>query len=191
MITIDTACVELSRSGNAEFSSLPQPIRYIAGINSGVSVRNAGFAAVPVDMLHPPFVFIQMAMMFIQAYPVVIIMRNTNLYLERQLGVYKEDMTHTDLLRKDTHPSWTRLLARHFKCELGYVFLRAQLRQLVARDGALVFCATLLICILELYFRKDPERPVDMLECVKITFEVVSAYGNVGLSYGLVGTVAR
>ena len=58
-------------------------------------------------------------------------------------------------------------------------------------DLWVVVSTTFLICVVEMYTRKDPLRPVDFVECIKIGTEVISAYGNVGLSWGLAGTTSR
>ena len=116
MIFVDTLCIMLSRDGNKEFAALSFANQVIASINQAVSVRNAGFAVTALDrfVARPAFFLVQLAMMFIQQYPVIVIMRNTNLYLERSVGIYREDITYTDLLRKESHPSITRRLARRF-----------------------------------------------------------------------------
>lgn len=147
----------------------------------------------PLDMLRPAFVFVQAAMMFIQQYPVVVIMRSTNLYRKRGLGIHREDLTYNDVMREDVHPSFTRLLARRFKREEQYVFLRGQLRHPVMHDMLLVFIATILISVLETYLNECGGKGLasDVFGCIKIGIEVVSSYGSVGLSWGLANTAYR
>jgi Trk-type K+ transport system membrane component len=54
-------------------------------------VRAAGFTVFPVPLLYIGVQLLYVIMMYISVYPVVITMRNSNVYEERSLGIYDDD----------------------------------------------------------------------------------------------------
>ena len=140
-------------------------------------------------------------MMYISVYPVVITMRNSNVYEERSLGIYSNDtpseepLQHTNTTTSASNSKKAALatgIKRALTSQLkpatkgpvegrGY-FVRQQLRGQLAHDLWWVVLAVLFITIIETSsFERDPVH----YSVFNVLFEVVSAYGTVGLSVGL------
>ena len=122
--------------------------------------------------------------MYISAYPVVITMRNSNVYEERSLGIYADDPQE-----KSSEAGKSFLCG--LKCRgirpggnieaRGY-FVRQQLRGQLAHDLWWIALAVLFIMITETgQFERDPVQ----YSVFNVIFEVISAYGCVGISVGL------
>ena len=124
-------------------------------------------------------------MMYISAYPVLITMRNSNVYEERSLGIYADD-PHP----KEEAKSNQRFLGRLKRTltnqqgpteSRGY-FVRQQLRGQLAHDIWWIVLAILFITITETsQFEHDPVT----YSVFNVIFEVISGYGCVGISVGL------
>lgn len=131
-------------------------------------------------------------MMYISVYPVVITMRNSNVYEERSLGIYADEPRSRNDDDDDPGDASTRSkfmggLRRRLtgqsapKESRGY-FVRQQLRGQLAHDLWWIVLAVLFITITETgQFERDP---VDY-SVFNVVFEVISAYGCVGISVGL------
>lgn len=110
-------------------------------------------------------------------------MRNTNVYEERSLGIYAEDVKRND----DTESIgfWRGLRKRATK--LGRqgsrnYFLTQQLRAQLAHDLWWLALAVLFIMIIETsQFESNP----GVFSVFNVIFEVVSGYGCVGISTGV------
>lgn len=105
-------------------------------------------------------------MMYISVFPIAISMRRTNVYEEKSLGIYSygEEEDDEDV---QTPPSYISThLRRQLSFDLWYVFL-----------GLFV------IAIAEAGRLQDDLN----FELFTVLFEVVSAYGNVGISFGYPG----
>lgn len=139
-------------------------------------------------------------MMYISAYPVAITMRNSNVYEERSLGIYEEDIEEADdadpkFPRSQTGQSvqvpqtllgkvrnMTRLATRAPVRQASTHFMRHQLRAQLSHDAWWICLAIFLIMIVEgARFESDPV----VFSCFNVIFEVVSAYGCVGISVGV------
>ena len=124
-------------------------------------------------------------MMYISAYPVLITMRNSNVYEERSLGIYADDpqakkeagntQGFLGRLKRTITNQQTSTESR------GY-FVRQQLRGQLAHDLWWIVLAILFITITETsQFERDPVS----YSVFNVIFEVVSGYGCVGISVGL------
>ena len=124
-------------------------------------------------------------MMYISAYPVLITMRNSNVYEERSLGIYADDPQAEQEVEKSEGVIGRlkkRLTNQQGPTESRGYFVRQQLRGQLAHDLWWIILAILFITITESsQFERDP---VDY-SVFNIIFEVVSAYGCVGISVGL------
>jgi len=139
-----------------------------------------------------------MIMMYISVYPVVITMRHSNVYEERSLGIYAddprrardmEDVEHSLLgtagtaLRKTFSFQGVGVRAAAQDEKQGRInFISQQIRSQLAHDLWWLALAVLIITISETkHFLQDPVT----FNVFNVLFEVVSAYGTVGISVGL------
>lgn len=128
-------------------------------------------------------------MMYISVYPVVITMRNSNVYEERSLGIYADDTELESQGQREASEkrSFAGRLKRRLTNQNGPVesrgyFVRQQLRGQLAHDLWWIVLAVLFIMITETgSFDRDPVT----YSAFNVIFEVVSAYGCVGISVGL------
>ena len=110
-------------------------------------------------------------------------MRNSNVYEERSLGIYADDSIESSQPAEGTFLAGLkyRLTNRGNKESRGY-FIRQQLRGQLAHDLWWIVLAVLLIMITETgHFERDPVN----YSVFNVIFEVISAYGCVGISVGL------
>ena len=138
-------------------------------------------------------------MMYISVYPVVITMRNSNVYEERSLGIYSDDPQAKEqelesaeqsgempAINAEKNSVMGRLKRRitnvNRNPETRVYFVRQQLRSQLSHDLWWIVLAVLFITIAETSsFERDPVT----YSVFNILFEVVSAYGCVGISVGL------
>lgn len=172
---------------------MPIHIRVIDGLFQAIAVRSGGFYVVSIPTVRISLQVLYVIMMYISVYPVVITMRNSNVYEERTLGIYADDPLYIDrkLERTNSHPSrfWqktadlNRMLTSAPAIEDGKgYFVRQQLRAQLAHDLWWIVLAVFLIMIIEGgQFSRDPAT----FSVFNVLFETVSAYGTVGISVGL------
>lgn len=182
---IDWAAFEVLNITNSTVTSLPSGSRALDGLFQALAVRSGGFYVVPIAGLRIGLLILYVIMMYISAYPVLITMRNSNVYEERSLGIYADDPQ-----AKQGEESSQGVLGRLKRTltnqrgpteSRGY-FVRQQLRGQLAHDIWWIVLAILFITITETsQFERDP---VDY-SVFNVVFEVVSAYGCVGISVGL------
>ncbi|EPX75241.1 potassium ion transporter Trk1 [Schizosaccharomyces octosporus yFS286] len=144
---------------NTSMVDLPRGIRVVNALFQSVCTRTAGFTSVTLSALHPAVLVSYLIMMYISVYPVAINMRNTNVYEERSLGVYTFD--------EEDHRS----------------FLKNHLTEQVSHDLWCIFLGLFIVCICE--GGKIADNNDTDFTIFTILFEIVSAYGTVGLSTGL------
>ncbi|KAJ6261441.1 hypothetical protein Dda_4111 [Drechslerella dactyloides] len=147
---------------NRDVVSLPVNYRILDAFFQAVSTRTAGFAAVNLADLHPAVQVSYLIMMYISVFPIAISVRKTNVYEERSLGIYANNEETDD-------PN-------------DHSFLGAHLRKQLSFDLWYVFLGLFAICIAE--SGKIANRGDYAFTQFSILFEVVSAYGTVGLSLG-------
>lgn len=181
---IDWVAFEILNIGNDPITSLPRGTRVLDGLFQALAVRSGGFYVVSIAQLRVGLLVLYVVMMYISVYPVVITMRNSNVYEERSLGIYADDPTEKDQTSDGSFLKGMkrRLAARGNPKEPRGYFVRQQLRAQIAHDIWILVLAVLFITIIETgQFEADP---VDY-SVFNILFEVVSAYGTVGISIGL------
>lgn len=181
---IDWAAFEVLNIGNETITSLPRGVRVLDGLFQALAVRSGGFYVVSIAQLRIGLLVLYVVMMYISVYPVVITIRNSNVYEERSLGIYADDPMEKS---REQESSFLKGMKRHLtahgspKESRGY-FVRQQLRAQIAHDIWILVLAVLFITIIETgQFERDP---VDF-SIFNIIFEVISAYGTVGISVGL------
>ena len=149
-------------------TALSPGIRVLDGFFQAVSTRTAGFGVVNIFDLHPAIQVSYLIMMYISVFPIAISMRRTNVYEERSLGIYGYgDEEHDE--ETQTSPSYISThLRRQLSFDLWYVFLGLFIIS-IAEGGRL-------------------GSSTDYnFQLFTVLFEVVSAYGTVGLSLGYPG----
>ncbi|KAI1131881.1 TrkH-domain-containing protein [Nemania abortiva] len=202
----DWVAFEILNLGNPSLSEVPAGPRIIDGLFQAVAVRSGGFYVVSISTLYIGLQVLYVIMMYISVYPVVITMRHSNVYEERSLGIYEYDnaslsrpssRSHTEgrgqllgnLLRR-TLSEWHGVgaVSNHHHADHDNLdqsrisFISHQIRGQLSHDLWWLVLAVLLIMIIETrHFLEDPVT----FSVFNVVFEVVSAYGCVGISIGL------
>ncbi|GAB7341959.1 hypothetical protein MBLNU457_g0259t1 [Dothideomycetes sp. NU457] len=184
---IDWAAFEILNIGNeALYEVLPVNERVIDGLFQAFAVRNGGFYVVTITTLRISLQVLYVVMMYISIYPVVITMRNSNVYEERSLGVYADDSSESQEGDDKPKSFWSNLLG--FKGptvnvqETRAYFVQQQVRAQLAHDSWWLVLAIFLVMIIEGgQFERDPT----VFSVFNVIFEIVSAYGTVGISTGV------
>ena len=140
--------------------------RFLNGWFQATSTRTAGFSSVSLADLHPAVQVSYMVMMYISVFPIAISVRRTNVYEEKSLGIWGgEEADEQDQSYVGQH------LRRQLSFDLWYLFL-----------------GLFIICIVE--GDKLANTNEYAFTMFSVLFEIVSAYGTVGLSLGYPGTNA-
>lgn len=149
---------------DATVTSLPPGYRVLDGWFQAASTRTAGFACVNLADLHPAIQVSYLIMMYISVFPIAISVRRTNVYEEKSLGIWGGEET-----ADENEPSYVgQHLRRQLSFDLWYVFL-----------------GFFIICIVEGDRLGDNGQYAFTM--FSVLFEIVSAYGTVGLSLGYPG----
>ncbi|KAF4628047.1 hypothetical protein G7Y89_g10103 [Cudoniella acicularis] len=151
--------------GNTIVTQLPVNIRILDGWFQAVSTRTAGFAVVNLAALHPAIQVSYLIMMYISVLPIAISVRRTNVYEEKSLGIYGS-------------------LAEENEDEGEPSYVGAHLRRQLSFDLWYIFLGFFIISISEGTRLQSGDPAFTMFT---VLFEVVSAYGTVGLSLGYTG----
>ena len=166
-------------------TSLPSGTRALDGLFQALAVRSGGFYVVSIAGLRIGLLILYVIMMYISAYPVLITMRNSNVYEERSLGIYADDPHAKE--EAESNQGFLGRLKRTLTNQQGPTesrgyFVRQQLRGQLAHDIWWIVLAILFITITETsQFERDPVT----YSVFNIIFEVISGYGCVGISVGL------
>lgn len=107
-----------------------------------------------------------MIMMYISVFPIAISMRRTNVYEEKSLGIY-DALDEDDDDEKDAPTYVGAHLRRQLSFDLWYVFMGLFIIA-IAEGGRL-------------------QQEDNSFQLFTVLFEVISAYGTVGLSFGYTG----
>ncbi len=176
----------------------------MAGLFQAFAVRSGGFYVVPISGLYPGLLVLYVLMMYISAFPVTMTIRNTNVYEERSLGIFADaemqepkqpEIQATQSRGRDLIYGLKRTMtmshggrqtkARTTKFGSNWSnqdFLRTQLRGQLGHDLWWIAIAVFLITIIETgQVHRDPV----VFSVFNIVFEVISAYGCVGISVGV------
>lgn len=145
-------------------------MRLINGLFQIASTRTAGFSITSLRFLHPAVQVSFVIMMYISAFPIAISMRKTNIYEEKSLGIYEDDEDNVDWVTG--HPvappnSWTAHIQHQLGFDLWYVML-----------------GFFLIALAEGAHMQQHHGADAAFSLFPVLFEIVSAYGTVGLSLG-------
>ncbi|CAG7915824.1 unnamed protein product [Penicillium olsonii] len=186
---IDWAGFELLSIGNKDIESLPTEYRVLDGLFQALAVRAGGFYVVTIANLRQGLLVLYVLMMYVSAYPVTLTMRNTNVYEERSLGIYAHDESSDSPANTSRSNVLMDLIRHHLgrpgphETSRGY-FVHQQLRSQLSHDLWWIALAVLFIAIRESdHYENQPVA----FSTFNIIFEVVSAYGCVGVSLGFPG----
>lgn len=169
-----------------------------------IAVRSGGFYVIPISAAYAGLQVMYVIMMYISVYPVVITMRHSNVYEERSLGIYSEASSPLESPKRGrTDPrdheetlfgtalrqtmsfqgvGAQTLPAKRSRMEERLVFINQQIRSQLAHDLWWLALAVFAITTIETgHFLEDPLT----FNVFNVIFEVVSAYGTVGISVGL------
>ncbi|KAK2609362.1 hypothetical protein QQS21_002143 [Conoideocrella luteorostrata] len=173
--SIDWAAFERFNIENPAMQSIPPGPRLLDGLFQAIAVRSGGFYVVPIAQLHIGLLVLYVIMMYISAFPVIITMRHSNIYEERSLSLYSPNQPTPDAEGLHVRKAATNSESR-------FLFVLQQVNGQLAHDIWLLALAVFIITsIEEPNFSRDPVS----YSVFNILFEVVSAYGCVGISVGL------
>jgi Trk-type K+ transport system membrane component len=142
-------------------TSIPAGLRVLDGLFQAVSTRTSGTAVVNLSNLHPGIQVSYLIMMYISVYPIAISVRRTNVYEEKSLGIYESSQEEVE---DEKEPS----------------YVGAHLRKQLSFDLWFIFLGLFIVaCVEGTRLQTDPG--FSLFACL---FEIVSAYGTVGLSLG-------
>ena len=192
-------------------------IRVLMGAFQAVSTRTSGFTIVDLSQLHAAIQVSYMLMMYISVLPVAISIRRTNVYEERSLGLYgkmdqsnlkgeEEELkelsdtssnsegesdssgknTRKNKVYKNDNASTDSLSSENLDKVSTKSFIGAHIRKQLSFDLWFLFLGLFIICICENDKIKNENMPD--FNIFAILFEIVSAYGTVGLSLGYPNT---
>lgn len=133
------------------------------GLFQAASTRTAGFSCVNLSYLHPAVQTSYLIMMYISVFPIAISVRRTNVYEEKSLGIYQDATGEDD---EGTHVS-------------SFSYVGAHLRRQLSFDLWFIFIGFFILSISE-----GNRLSSNDFSMFSVLFEVVSAYGTVGLSLG-------
>ncbi|KAI5289792.1 low affinity potassium transporter [Ascosphaera aggregata] len=150
---------------DAVVSHLPGGLKFLDGLFQAIATRTAGLSVVSITDLHPAIQVSYMVMMYISVLPIAISVRRTNVYEERSLGVYYDNDDEDN------------------NKEQSYV--GAHLRRQLSFDMWYIFLGLFIIAIVESARLRRPDFDFNLFT---VLFEIVSAYGTVGLSLGYPNT---
>lgn len=137
--------------------------RFLAGLFQAASTRTAGFSVVNIADLHPAVQVSYLIMMYISIFPIAMSIRQSNVYEEKSLGVWASE---------DEEDAQSSYLSHHLRRQLSF-------------DLWFVFLGFFLIAIIEGNRLENTNEYAFSL--FSVLFEIVSAYGTVGLSQGFPG----
>ncbi|KAK1758771.1 high-affinity potassium transport protein [Echria macrotheca] len=191
---IDWLLFEVLNIGNPVTEAIPLGPRVLDGLFQAIAVRSGGFYVIPISAAYPGLQVMYVIMMYISVYPVVITMRHSNVYEERSLGIYANDpRPESDPEDSGPYSSLGTALKRTLsfqgigvnppdKKEDRISFISQQIRSQLAHD--LWWLALAVFAITTIETRQFLEDPLTF-NVFNVLFEVVSAYGSVGISVGL------
>lgn len=168
----DWICFIVLDIGSAILEALPPAAKAIDGLFQSIAVRAAGFSIIPLSDTAPALQFLYVVMMYLAVFPIALSIRSTNVYEEKSMGLYEEEEDGTSQIEA----------AYSSNHNIGSYFAHHARKQL-AFDIWWLGLALWAICIVERTNIEDPETD-GYFNIFTIIFEVVSAYGTVGLSLG-------
>ncbi|KOS43199.1 hypothetical protein ACN38_g5919 [Penicillium nordicum] len=162
MNSIDVILIIVLDLNNPAVNNLAPGPRVLAAIFQAASARHTGTSTFNLADVSPAVQFSLAIMMYIAIFPIAISIRASNVYEETALGVYPTDGN------TDEHNGRSYII-NHIQNQLTF-------------DLWYIFLGSFCICVAEA--GKIADTSIPAFSVFSVLFEVVSAYGNVGLSLG-------
>ncbi|KAI5294900.1 hypothetical protein KEM52_002905 [Ascosphaera acerosa] len=208
---IDWSMFEVLNIGNKKIGHLSTGTKVLDGLFQAFAVRSGGFYVVPMADLRLSMLVLYVIMMYLSVYPVVITMRNSNVYEERSLGLFPDfDSQPSRVITAYRHVrrsfKGVRQRRRHAGSENAVemddddasdhatlqttsdpdesraYFIRHQIHTQLAHDLWWIALAVFLVSVIEAHnIEQDPVT----FSVFNIIFETISGYGCVGVSTGV------
>lgn len=153
---------------NPEVATLPFGPRLLAAIFQAASSRHTGTATFNLAKVNPGVQLSLLVMMYVSVFPIAMSVRSSNTYETRAIGILPK-MADTD------------------ESQGTSAYLMSHLRNQMSHDLWYVAIGAFIVCIIEADALADTKNSA--FNVFAILFEVVSAYGNVGLSLGTNSTL--
>ncbi|KAG1329837.1 hypothetical protein G6F62_007499 [Rhizopus arrhizus] len=172
--------------------------RFLDGLFQSVATRNAGFSVISLADLNPGSQLVYIVAMYISVYPVAISMRNSNIYQERALGIFRGEneepqefseveLSEAPFIKLKRHSTMTSIANQSKKLLRGPdFFVITQVQRQLTSDICWVITGIFLICVIE----AQPIMSPSPITIATVIYECVSAFGNVGASTGYPNTSA-
>ncbi|EDR09603.1 uncharacterized protein LACBIDRAFT_326076 [Laccaria bicolor S238N-H82] len=164
--------------GLPAYDSIPVGPRVIAGLFQGLAVRASGFSIVPIASLAPSLQFLYVVMMYIAVYPDIAFpecLKRNHRYEEQSLGVFERPPDQEDEEPNDLGKLETR------RERVGR-YVGWHLRRQMSIDIWWLVWGVFLVAIIERNNLLDESKK--WFDIFRILFELVSAFGGIGLSLG-------
>ncbi|CAO3685218.1 unnamed protein product [Rhizopus stolonifer] len=172
--------------------------RFLDGLFQSVATRNAGFSVISLADINPGSQLVYIVAMYISVYPVAISMRNSNIYQERALGIFRgeneepqmfseNELSEAPFIKLKRHSTITSIANHSKKLLKGPdFFVITQVQRQLTSDICWVITGIFLICVIESEAIMSPSA----ITIATVIYECVSAFGNVGASTGYPNTSA-
>lgn len=151
--------------GTGPVVDLPAGIKVLNGLFEAASTRTAGFSCINLAALHPAVKVSYMIMMYISVLPIAMSIRRTNVYEEMSLGIYSDPESEEE--NNNSSPS----------SDLSYI--GSHLRRQLSFDLWFIALFWFMLAISE-----GPRIMNGETDMFALMFEIISAYGTVGMSLG-------
>ncbi|KAF9528793.1 cation transport protein-domain-containing protein [Crepidotus variabilis] len=175
---IEWVCFVTLNIGLPVYEALPTGHKIVEGLFQGLAARASGFAIVPLASLAPALQFLYVVMMYIAVYPVALSIRTTNVYEERSLGIFEAPAED-----EDEEPTDGDIGKIQSKKERVGKYVKWHLRRQMSVDIWWLVWAVFVIAIIERKNILDEDKK--WFDLFRVLFELVSAFGGIGLSLGL------
>lgn len=138
----------------------------ISSLFQSVSTRSSGFQTFDISSLTASERLLEVVMMYIAAFPLMMTMRSTNVYEDRSLFVAEPSEKSEE---SESQAVWGRFIGTHIRNQLAY-------------DLWWVMLALWIVLLCER--NKVESEEYSTMSVFGVIFELISAYGTVGMSFG-------